>query len=74
MPRYTVTITVLADESGMARECTAATEDEAAAETITYFEDGGNGPIAGMTESTPRGSTDNGDYSVTVDPFGERPA
>lgn len=64
MPRYTVKVVIFDPEQEMAAERTAADGAAAEAEAITYFEDDGDGPLAGLTRDT--------DYSATATPFGTR--
>ena len=70
MPRFAVQVVIFETEFDperqMAAEITAATAGAAETEAITYFEDGGDGPLAGLTRGT--------DYTAVATPFGARPA
>jgi hypothetical protein len=71
MPVYSLVIKVFSTEDEMAWNNNSApdaytTPDEAAEAAITYFKQGGEGPLAGLVESNPRGTEDNGDYVCRV--------
>lgn len=52
MPWYTTNFLIFATEAEMAKETNAASAAAAEAAAITYFEDGGSGPLAGLTKTT----------------------
>lgn len=62
MPRYTVAVNIYDPPQGMAWEDNASDEADAEVQAITYFEDGGDGPLAGLTRDTGSG----GDYSAVA--------
>lgn len=52
MAWYTTNILIFATESEMAKETNATSSAAAEAAAITYFEDDGNGPLAGLEKTT----------------------
>lgn len=64
MPRYAVNVTIFDPEQGMAWEGNASDAANAEDQAIVYFEDNGDGPLAGLTRDT--------DYTAQATPFGER--
>lgn len=64
MPRYVVNVTILNPEQGMAWEGNAPDGPKAEDQAIVYFEDGGDGPLAGLTRNT--------DYTADATLFGAR--
>jgi hypothetical protein len=72
MPRYTVGFTILSTEAGFALEVNADDEAEAEARATTHFIGEDDGPLVDLTKSE-TGLPEDGDYSVTVTQFGQRP-
>lgn len=67
MAEFSIWIKIFSTEDEMAwRSSAYATEEEAGNAAIVYFKDDGNGPLAGLVESDPRGTEDNGDYVCKV--------
>jgi hypothetical protein len=59
---FSVVFVTFSDESAHPWQGRAQDHDDAKAKAFEHFEE----PLDGLTESTPEGSTDNGDYSCEV--------